>query len=235
MKHFAGQEYYNEVIEKIAATGGRFLSQVQISTDDFPYYVKAKYARCTTLVFDHPDKALFVVLDHNEMTGFMDEGYKNHWTIRVDCQYFPIEKLVPMLVPLMSDIDNIDSVFGKVTSVYDDLVGASMGWSSTCQGQRTFNGDIVADDNAVFTPADMIAEVTKQVFGNKESHQYLDTVFEELSTLWQPYYVFSRQERGLSDQELQKAVKNCFWQRFAVNGRTIDVTKVMREKVKYAY
>lgn len=233
MKHFAGQEYYNEVIEKIAATGGRFLSQVQISTDDFPHELAVDYARITTLVFDLPEKALFMVFKHHELYGFMGEGYDNHWTVRTDCEYKSFEEMLSLIIGTFDE--PVSEVIYLKQSAYQELEGAQMGWMSCHEDQFTFTADVAHSEKTVLVPPNTVTTIAKQVFGNIANHDYLTKNFKELCTLWYPVNSFSKTVKGLRNRETDKAVENCFWQRFADHGRTINVTKIMREKVKYAY
>lgn len=228
MNKFATQAYYDEVIAAIVATGARLLSQVQITSDDFPYYVTADFGRSTTLVFDLPGKALFMKFTHNEMTGFTAKDvYDNHWTTHIDCEYLPLNEMLNLINGTFDGV--LSEIIAEKQNAYSDLAGTSSGWSMSADNKLIFTSDVAWNDHSVFVPVSMLKDVAAQVFGNIANHDYLAKSFEEMSPMWHPHYVFDSDKRGAEGDAIAKAVENCFWERFAENNS--EATKIMREKI----
>lgn len=227
MEHFAKQNYYDSIIGKIAAIGGRFLSQVQTSTEQFPYHVTVTSARDTQLVFDVPGKALFVVFTHHELYGFLGSELENHWSIDIDCEYQGYEKLYTSLI---GTFDNPSDFITETVYTFHKLEGVDAGSSSRCEQHLSFTSDVSHDDDKVIVPENTVVAVAGQILAYQSTHDYLADKFTDLSPSWHPHYTFKEMVRGISNRNVEEAVKTHFWTEFAKNGVT-NASEVVREKI----
>lgn len=229
MKNFATQEYYDTIIEAAKKMGYRLLAQVQITTDDHPFYIPVDYARDTCLAFDIPGKAMFTHFHHTEHRGMFGGDYKNHWNMTVEYDYGDYSTLLGKHVELNSGY-NEDVFIQLEKSIRKfDLANLQSGWSSSSDYfQLTFSGDVVEHDHADLCPHELVLSVLRQL---KERHpEYLKEMFNQLCVSWPPFYIFTgEQQHGIRCHEEQKKLSNTYWERFG-EGR-----KHLSEKIGHMY
>lgn len=228
MNNFANKAYHNEIVAAMMAVGFRFLTEVQISTDDLPYHVPVDKARNTTLVFDVPGRAVFVCLDHTENLGFMGGGYQSYVSVRFDFDYGCHERLLNEFVRKnggVYDENKFKDLEQYLARMEEE--GLRAGWASRSDGQCTFNGEFSATyGNEEKNDPHFMAEVIRKACSTRA--EYTETKFRELMMLWEPVNTFSGDSRAPSEAhwERQAQCKNLFWERFG--DRSIIKEKVAK-------
>ncbi len=238
MKDFAPESYYDEAIAKAKALGYRFVAKVVISTDDMPYHVQCDAARATCITLDIPGKALFVNLYHHELTGFLDDGYDNHWSVKFEFDLGDYGALLPKLQK-QKGWQELEDIFKPVNdSLEEPIDNLQDGWWGCCDLCCTFTGDIFNQDNKLLSSLCFVESVLSQIL-IKRSTCYAVPKFKELLIHWEPEYVFASENRQLTaatrninwqeQEERKKKLSNIYWERFG------DGRKVIREKVGRTY
>jgi hypothetical protein len=230
MEHFAKQSYYDEIIAAAMAMGYRFMAQVNVTTDDMPFYIEVKYARVTCLTFDIPGKAMFAHFYHNEHFGMFGGGYANHWNILVEYDYGDYSDLLNKFIALNGKYDEEAFEHLKKSISTFELENLQSGWhSSSNYFQLTFTGDVREHAQKDLCPASHVTSVLGQI--KSRSLEYAKDVFHELSMAWAPAYVFTGpQNLGYMERDkLRAKLDDLFWDRFGGS------RNIIREKVKRTF
>jgi hypothetical protein len=229
-EQYALQTYYDSVIAEAKKNGFRFVSQVQITTDDLPYYIYVDSARSTILVFDIPDKAVFIRLYHHEYTDFFEQqGYQNHWRVELDLYYGSHQSLIDRYIERNKtfDAEGFTVLKKDLFSEFklDNRYSATMCGS---EGQFTFQFELSASEKEKWNDptAEQIVDLAKQALGTRTD--YVVAKFDELMMLWEPLYVFGGRHPSLPGQQRQ-ACSSLYWERFG------DARAVIRMKIKKMY
>jgi hypothetical protein len=211
MEQFAKQSYYDEIIVAIVALGFRLVAQVTITMDDMPYFIPTQAARNTCLTFDIPGKAIFAHFYHNEDVGKFENGYSNHWSIRVETNY----------------VEEVEYTARDRLAVVN-INGLQSGWTYRHQDHFTFTGDITDGNLEILTPVEAVVKVATQL--QNENIKLLAEKFPELCMSWAPTYTFTGEQTSDYDarKKLEDKLDNIFWERFGKAGNVIIREKVLR-------
>lgn len=235
MENFAKQNYYDQIIAKAQELGFRFVKQVAITTDDMPYFIEAKNARNTNLVFDVPGKAAFIHFDHNEMNRSEEkDSYENWWSLRAEFCYLSDYQMLDLYVEKMKESETTVSEWDFENFIHPldafELNNLRSGWSSRgSDGERIWTGDIDHSDHEVMCPLELIYSVLEQI--SKRPTEHLAEKFESLEMLWAPQYTFTGKQEDdyVLRNQREKQLENIYWERFG------DARSIIRDKVIRAY
>ena len=229
MKDFAPDSYYAEIIAKAEALGYRFVAKVQITTEDAEYHVPVTSARATCITFDVKGSAVFFNMYHHEHTGFMGDGYANHWAFKNNYDFgdhkHRLAKIEEKYQDRRRELNDIFEPFDNALA--RPIKNTTLGWSSRNCSQWTFTGEIEFEDDTVLLPVSLIESVLQDL--HDDLVYYAADKFEELMMLWPPAYVFAGGDRTACREDREQKLANLYWERFGA-GRTI-----IREKVGRTY
>lgn len=230
MEHFAKQPYYDRIIAAAMAMGYRFLAQVNITTDDMPFYIEVKYARVTCLTFDIPGKAMFAHFYHNEHFGMFGGGYHNHWNMEAEYNYGDYSAVLNKFIEINGEYDEDEFEQLKQSISTFDLNNLRGGLSSSCNYfQLTAKGDVGSHDQRKLCPAFFVTSVLSQLKDRKL--EYAKEGFDELNISWAPSYVFTGPQNTdyRERDKIRAKLDDIYWGQFG------DSRRIIREKVKRAY